>query len=193
MKVFGLTGGIGMGKSAAADWLRQQGVPIVDTDQLARDVTQPDQPAWREILDAFGESVVGPDRQLRRDALARIVFSDAASRQKLEAITHPRIRDLWRGQLQTWRAGGQSRAVVVIPLLFETGAQSELDAVICVACSAATQHQRLLERGWTPEQIEHRLAAQWPIEKKMVEANYVVWNESGLDVLAAQLRSIPGL
>jgi dephospho-CoA kinase len=193
MKVFGLTGGIGMGKSAAADWLRQQGVPIADTDRLAREITRPDQPAWREILDTFGRDLTGPDRELRRDALARIVFSDAAARQKLEAITHPRIRALWKTQLQDWRAAGQRRAVVVIPLLFETGAQAELDAVICVACSAATQHQRLLERGWTPEQIEQRLAAQWPIDRKMGEADYVVWNESGLDVLAAQLQRIPGL
>jgi dephospho-CoA kinase len=81
-------------------------------------------------------------------------------------------------------------AVVVIPLLFETGAEAELDTTICVACSAATQHQRLLARGWSPEHIEQRLQAQWPVETKMVRADYVVWTEAGLDVHADQIERI---
>jgi dephospho-CoA kinase len=78
----------------------------------------------------------------------------------------------------------------VIPLLFETKAEAELDATICVACSAATQHQRLLARGWSPEHIEQRLQAQWPVETKMVHADYVVWTEAALDVHAAQIERI---
>ncbi len=82
---------------------------------------------------------------------------------------------------------------MIIPLLFETGAEAELDATICVACSAATQRRRLLARGWTPLQTEQRLRAQWPVEQKMARADYVVWTESGLDIHAAQLeRIVPG-
>ena len=81
-------------------------------------------------------------------------------------------------------------AVVVIPLLFETRAETELDATICVACSAATQRQRLLARGWSPEQVEQRRQAQWPIEQKMGRADYLVWTEAGLDVHAAQIERI---
>jgi dephospho-CoA kinase len=81
-------------------------------------------------------------------------------------------------------------AVVVIPLLFETKAEAELDATICVACSASTQHQRLLARGWSPEHIEQRLQAQWPVETKMACADYVVWTEAGLDVHAMQIERI---
>ena len=80
--------------------------------------------------------------------------------------------------------------IVVIPLLFETAAEVEFDSVICVACSAATQRQRLLARGWTPEQIEQRIAAQMPIEEKMTRSNHVVWTEAGIDVLAQQLYRI---
>src|SRR6185295_5789625 len=123
--------------------------------------------ALQEIQRAFGTQLTGPDGRLRRDELARIVFSDPAARQKLESITHPRIRELWRERIKTWTAERQPLAVVVIPLLFETGAESELDATVCVACSAATQRQRLLQRGWSPEEIRGRLEAQWPIEKKM--------------------------
>jgi dephospho-CoA kinase len=190
MKLFGLTGGIGMGKSAAAQILAQRGVSLMDTDVLARSVVEPGQPALKEIQSAFGDLVVSPDGHLQRAALARIVFSDPAARQKLEGITHPRIRELWREQVKGWRAEQFETGCVVIPLLFETGAENEFDATICVACSAATQHKRLLERGWNAEQIAQRIAAQWPIEKKIAKSTFVVWNEGSLEILAAQIDSI---
>ena len=190
MKVLGLTGGIGMGKSASAQLLRARGVPVVDTDDLARQVVEPGQPALAEVMAAFGPQFAAPDGHLRRDELARRVFSDPAARQRLEEILHPRIRALWRAQVETWRAEGRPLAVVVIPLLFETKAEAELDATICVACSAATQQQRLKARGWSTEQIQQRLQAQWPVEKKLDRADYVVWTEASLDVSAAQIKRI---
>jgi dephospho-CoA kinase len=190
MKVLGLTGGIGMGKSASARLLRARGVPVVDTDELARQVVQPGQPALAQVLAAFGPQIAGPDGQLRRDELARRVFADPAARRRLEAILHPPIRALWRAQIEAWRAEGRPLAVVVIPLLFETKAEAELDVTVCVACSAATQQQRLRARGWTPEQIEQRLDAQWPVETKTARADYLVWTEADLDVHAAQLERI---
>jgi dephospho-CoA kinase len=190
MKLFGLTGGIGMGKSAAATILSERGVPIVDTDLLARQVVEPGQPALEEIQRKFGVAVIGPDGQLRRDVLARVVFSNPAARQKLEAITHPRIRQLWGEQVELWRARQTPVSCVVIPLLFETGAEKEFDATICVAGSSVTQQKRLRERGWTADQISERIAAQFPIDEKIAKANYVVWNEGSLDILAAQLDCI---
>jgi dephospho-CoA kinase len=192
MKVLGLTGGIGMGKSASAQLFRARGVPVIDTDDLARDVVQPGQPALAEVLATFGPQFAAPDGQLRRDELARRVFADPADRQRLEQILHPRIRALWRTQVEQWRAEGRPLAVVVIPLLFETKAEAELDATICVACSAATQQQRLQARGWSAEQIQQRLQAQWPIEKKIEQANYVIWTEVSLDLHAAQIERILG-
>jgi len=190
MKVIGLTGGIGMGKSTAAELLRERGVALVDTDNLARDVVQPGQPALEEIRAIFGSQFVGLDGQLRRDELARVVFADAAARKKLEAILHPRILDLWRAQVERWRNEGRPQAVVVIPLLYETGAERQFDTVICVACTSATQRQRLLARGWTPREIEQRLAAQIPVEGKMARADRVIWTEGGFDVHAQQLDHI---
>jgi dephospho-CoA kinase len=181
-----------MGKSAAAQFFRARGVPVVDTDDLARQVVQPGQPALAEVLAAFGSQFAAPDGQLRRDELARGVFADPAARQRLEQILHPRIRALWRAQVETWRAEGRPLAVVVIPLLFETKAEAELDMTICVACSAATQLQRLQARGWSMEQIQQRLQAQWPIEKKMDQADYVIWTEASLDVHAGQIERILG-
>ena len=190
MKVLCLTGGVGMGKSASAQLLRARNVQVVDTDDLARQVVEPGQPALAEIQQAFGADIAAPDGQLRREELARRVFSDPAARKRLEDILHPRIRTLWRAQIEAWRAEGRPLAVVVIPLLFETSAETELDAIICVACTASTQHQRLLARGWPPNEIEQRLRAQWPIEVKIARADYVVWTEAGLDVHGDQLDRI---
>jgi dephospho-CoA kinase len=190
MKLFGLTGGIGMGKSAAALILNQRGVWTVDTDELARNVVAPMQPALAEIQRAFGDEVISAEGTLRRDVLARIVFSDPVARQKLEAITHPLIREEWKKLVGTWRTMGLKAGCVVIPLLFETNAESEFDATICVACSAATQRQRLAVRGWGIEQTAQRIAAQFPVEQKIAKSNFVVWNEGGLEILAAQLDLI---
>lgn len=134
MNVVGLTGGVGMGKSACASLLRDRGVPVVDTDVLARQIVEPGQPALAEVVAAFGADVVGPDGRLRRGDLARRVFADPAARRHLEGILHPRIRALWHSQIDAWRPLGYSLAVVVIPLLFENRAQEELDAAVCVAC-----------------------------------------------------------
>jgi dephospho-CoA kinase len=190
MKVCGLTGGVGMGKSTAAEFLRARGAQVVDTDELARQLVQPGQPALTEIQTAFGRDLIVPDGRLRRDELARIVFADAAARQKLEAILHPRIRERWLAQVEIWRKENRALAVVVIPLLFETQAESHFDKIICVACSAPTQRQRLLSRGWAPEQIKQRLAAQWPVEQKISRADFVVWTDGALDAHAQQLERI---
>ena len=190
MKVAGLTGGIGMGKSTAARWLQSRNVGVVDTDELARKVVEPGEPAWDEIRREFGDHIISSDGNLKRDELARLVFSDPSARLILERITHPRIRDLWLRQIDTWRTAGRKIAVVVIPLLFETGAESSFDCTVCVACSAATQRKRLLERGWTPEQIQQRLSAQWPIARKIARADFVIWTESGLEIMTAQFDRI---
>lgn len=190
MTVIGLTGGIGMGKSTAARLLEQRLVPVVDTDALAREVVEPGQPALREIEQAFGSEILDARGHLHREKLARLVFKDEARRRELEAIVHPRIRQLWLEQVQLWKAEQRLRCAVVIPLLYETGSAAHFDRILCVACSPASQWQRLLARGWAPEQIQQRIAAQWPIQRKMDLANHVVWTEAGLDTHAAQLERV---
>jgi dephospho-CoA kinase len=190
MKVCGLTGGVGMGKSTAAEFLRARGAQVVDTDELARQFVQTGQPALAEIQAEFGKKVIAPDGRLRREELARIVFADAAARQKLENILHPRIRERWLAQVEIWRTENRALAVVVIPLLFETRAESHFNKIICVACSAASQRERLLARRWTPEQIRQRLDAQWPVEQKISRADFVVWTDGELDNHAKQIERI---
>jgi dephospho-CoA kinase len=190
MKVCGLTGGVGMGKSTAARFLRQRGAQIVDTDELARELVQPGRPALAEIQNVFGQKVISPGGQLRRAELAGIVFAAAAARKKLEAILHPPIRERWLAQVETWRGENHPLAVVVIPLLFETGAESHFDKIICVACSAAARRERLLARGWTPEQIEQRVAAQMPVGQKIARADFVIWTDGALDAHEKQIERL---
>ena len=190
MIVLGITGGIGMGKSASGELLRQRNIPVVDTDALAREVVEPGEPALDEIVATFGRDVLDASGRLNRAEVARRVFSDPPLREKLEAILHPRIRERWQAQILAWRTQGHRRAAVVIPLLFETNAQTEVDYTIAVACSAQSQQNRLQARGWTPEQISQRIAAQWPTPKKIEAADFLIWTESSMDVHAAQLDRV---
>lgn len=190
MRLFGLTGGVGMGKSTSASLLEKRGIPVIDTDLLAREIVEPGEPALQEIVSTFGRELLDVGGRLRRSALAAIVFSAPDRLKQLEAILHPRIRERWMAWAEERRHEGQPSAVVVIPLLFETSAQSHFSAVVCTACSAATQQQRLRGRGWPEKQIEQRLAAQWPIEKKMAAANYVVWTEGDVAMHERQVEKI---
>jgi dephospho-CoA kinase len=190
VKLFGITGGVGMGKSTAGQILRQRGVEVADTDMLARQLTEPGQPALQAIVQRFGPQVLAPNGQLNRAELARVVFADAGARADLEAILHPRIRAAWEAEAQSWRVGGREIGAILIPLLFETDAASRFDAVICVACSEASQWQRLRLRGWSDDQIRQRVAAQWPAEKKLARADFAVWTDTNLETHAAQLERV---
>ena len=190
MKLCGLTGGVGMGKSTAAGFLLQSGARVVDTDELAHELVRPGQPALAEIRNEFGEGVISPAGELNRGELARIVFADDSARHRLEAILHPRIRERWQAQVEAWRQENCPLAVVVIPLLFETRAENCFDKIICVACSARSQQERLRSRGWNPEQIRRRIVAQMPVEQKMARSHFVVWSEGPPEVHRRQIAEI---
>jgi len=188
-RVIGLTGGVGMGKSTAARLLAKRGLPVVDSDDLAREVVSPGQPALEEIAEIFGAEFI-VDGKLDRQRMAGEVFGDDAARARLEAIIHPRVRELWQGRIEQWHANEVPVGVVVIPLLFEVGAETEMDTVVCLACTANTQCDRLRARGWDAVQISARIGAQMDIAQKMELADHVLWNEGTLDALAAQLQRI---
>ena len=192
MKVCGLTGGVGMGKSTAAGFFLKLGAQVVDTDEIARQLVRPGQPALREIQDQFGQDLIAANGDLRRDVLARIVFADEPARKKLEGILHPRIRESWQRQIEIWRQANHRLALVVIPLLFETQAEISFEKIICVACSAAAQQERLQSRGWNLEQIGQRIAAQMPVENKINRSHFVLWTEGSTAAHEQQVSQIWG-
>lgn len=182
-----------MGKSTAGALLRDQGFSVIDTDSLAREIVEPGQPALEEMRMIFGSGIIDSSGKLRRGVLAQKVFSETSALEALENILHPRIRALWQAKVQHWREEGRDLGVVIIPLLFETAAESEFDSVICVACSFDSQRDRLAQRGWDARQIEQRLAAQWPIETKMDKADSVIWSDTTLKAFGEQLKRSCGI
>jgi dephospho-CoA kinase len=190
MKLFGITGGVGMGKSTTASFLEKTGVAVLDTDLIARQLVEPGQPALAEIVAAFGSSILSPDGSLNRKDLARRVFGDIPARAKLESILHPKIRQIWEADVIKWRDADRESGAVIIPLLFETKAESLFDAIICVVCSPHTQFERLRARGWSRAEIQQRIAAQWPAEEKINRSDFIIWTDTTLEAHAAQLERV---
>src|SRR5919109_996996 len=142
MRVLGLTGGIGSGKSSVAEMFKQLGAEVIDADQLARDVVEPGQPALAEIVSTFGRDILLSDGRLDREKLGRIIFADAAARSRLNAITHHRIRERMADEVAR-RANRPGLLLLDIPLLYENARTSAVEKVIVVWVDADTQLRRL--------------------------------------------------
>ena len=182
----GLTGGVGMGKSTASQFLNDLGFKVADTDDIARKLVEPGKPALEDIVKAFGTEVLQDNGELNRKKAAEIVFSDDSKRLKLEEILHPLIRENWELRLNEWSLENEKLGVVVIPLLYETECESYFDKVVCMACSRDIQLQRLRQRGWSDLEIDQRIKAQLLIGEKMSRADYVVWTNGAIDNHAKQ-------
>jgi dephospho-CoA kinase len=173
-----LTGGIASGKSAVAEEFAKLGVPVLDTDQIARDVVAPGMPVLGQLVAEFGSEILDADGRLDRSHMRERVFSDPAQRRKLEAITHPAIREELARRSAT--ASG-SYQVHVIPLLVETGRAEAYDRVLVVDCPEEAQIERLLARdGTSREQAEEILAAQASREERLNAAHDVIENTGTL-------------
>ena len=187
-KVIGLTGNIGSGKSTVARMLGELGADVIDADQVARDVVKPGLPAHDEIVAEFGRDVIAADGTIDRKVLGARVFGDTAARRRLEAITHPRIA------METQRRIGASKAPVVVyeaTLLVENGIHKAMDGLIVVTAPEEQQVARVVARdGLAAEEVERRLAAQWPAAKKAAEADWVVSNEGSVADLRRQVEAV---
>jgi dephospho-CoA kinase len=185
----GLTGGIAAGKSAVAELWRQQGAAIIDADTLAHEALAPGTPAHAAVVKEFGSGIVNADGSINRAALGEIVFGDEARRLALNGWVHPAVR---RKQQEAFAALEQAGgvAVAVIPLLYEVGGEKDFDCVVTVACSETTQLARLAAKGLDEGHARARIAAQWPLAKKMDLADYVIWNDGSRRTLAEQANLI---
>lgn len=181
----GLTGGIGSGKSTAAAIFAGHGVPIIDADEIARRLAAPSEPAFREIVQAFGEDVVMADGKLDRERLRRIVFEDAARRHRLEAILHPRVHDEIERQTRCLNA---PYCIIVIPLLIEANQHDLVDRIVVIDVDEDLQRQRVAARGHLPEeQIRQIIAAQLSRSERLRHADDVILNNAALADLRASV------
>lgn len=189
--VAGLTGGIACGKSTVARMFAELGAAVVSADEISREIVAPGMPAWEEIRAEFGDAVLRPDGTLDRKRLGTIVFSDPAKRRRLEAITHPRIRQVMAERIAAAAAAG-GPVIAEIPLLFESEASRSLvDVVIVVYADPETQLARLMGRDQlTREQALARIEAQMPLSEKVKRADFVIDNGGDLERTREQVARI---
>src|SRR5579884_2905149 len=165
MRLIGLTGGIGSGKSTVDRMLAARGAALVAAALLAREVVEPGRPALAEIAAEFGAGMLLPGGGLDRAALGAVVFADAARRERLNAITHPRVRELMRERVAAALATAAPLVVVDVPLLFEGGLESQFEGVLLVWVPPEVQLARLVERdGMAESEARARVAAQMRID-----------------------------
>ncbi len=176
-RVFGLTGGIATGKSRVAERFLARGLPVIDADELAREVVLPGTDGLRAVAAEFGVEVIGADGALDRQRLGAAVFSDATRRERLNALLHPRIRRLYAERVAALRERGEPLACYQVPLLFEVGLEAELRPIVVVSIPEAMQLTRLMARDGRDEQsARQRIAAQLPLAVKVRRADYVIDN-----------------
>ena len=188
VRVIGLTGGVGCGKSTVAKILTRLGVPVLDTDAVAHELLLPGSPVLERVISEFGETYRNGNG-LDRRKLGKRVFADRKALERLNALMHPDVFQ-WMHQWLEETLAGHEQAVVMIPLLFETGAERWCDAVITVAADEHVVLQRLADRGWTETEARARMAAQLPLAEKVRRADAVIWNNEGLDALSQAVTNI---
>ena len=193
MKIIGLTGGIGSGKSTVAGMLADSGYPIVDADQLARDIVEPGQPALAELAEAFGADVIGDTGALRRGVLAARAFVDKQHTELLNSITHPRIQELRRRRFAEAEAAGAEAVIYDMPLLVEQGADRDCDLVVVVDVDVEERVRRLVEhRGLDAADVRRRIAQQSDDETRRAAADVIIDNNGALSSLDAQVQALVG-
>ena len=191
--VVGLTGGIASGKSSAARAFAQLGVPVIDADLLAREVVAPGSEGLAEIVASFGTALQRDDGTLDRKALGARVFSDAAARERLNAITHPRIAALAAARIAQLSAHAHRYVIYEAPLLVENNLHRSLAGLVVVALDPALQLERAMARdGLTRAEAARRIEAQAPLAEKLAVADFVIDNGHDLAALERRVAEVHG-
>ncbi|MFV9511175.1 dephospho-CoA kinase [Tepidibacillus sp. LV47] len=188
--IVGLTGGIGSGKSTVAKLFIKYGIPIVDVDQIAREVVKPNLEAWQKIIEHFGEEILLPNQEIDRKKLGRIIFQDEKKRKILNDITHPIIIQKTLDQARELEKK-HSLVIVDIPLLFESKREELFDQIIVVYVPFAVQLERLMKRDQiSKEEAIMKIKSQMDLEEKKKRADLVIYNDKGIDKTEEQVKQI---
>lgn len=183
----GLTGGIGSGKSTVAMHFARLGAPVIDTDEIARDLAMPEKPAYRYIVHHFGQEIVQPDGHLDRARLRQIVFDDAEKRKTLEGILHPRIHAQLMARAAELRA---PYCVFVIPLLIESRTDYGIGRILVVDVDPDAQLERVVARGLSNDQARKIIAAQASRAERLQRADDVIENRGSIADLETQVDKL---
>lgn len=187
MRLYGLTGGIGTGKSTVSELLSELGATVIDADQGARAAVEPGTEGLRRVVEAFGDGVLTPHGTLDRPKLAAIVFNDSAARERLNSIVHPLVGAWMLEQTAAAAARGDEVVVQDIPLLFENRRRGMFEKVIVVYAPPEEAIRRLVGRGLEEADARARIAAQLPIAEKVAGADFVIDNSGDLATTREQV------
>jgi len=193
LRVVGLTGGIGTGKSTVSAMLRDLGATVIDADEATRAVQAPGSEGLRRLAAEFGDGILTLGGELDRTRLADIAFNDPEARRRLNAIVHPLVREWMAERQQEAVERGDPVVVMDIPLLFEARGAGAFETVLLVYAPEELQLERLVQlRGMTADAARARIAAQMPIEEKRRQATYVIENTGDLDDLRRRVERVWG-
>ncbi|WP_456278041.1 dephospho-CoA kinase [Bacillus sp. AK128] len=189
--VIGLTGGIASGKSTVANMIREYGLPIVDADVISREVVEKGEPAYHQIVTAFGEEVLQEDGSIDRIKLGSIIFNNEDQRKTLNRIVHPAVRQTMLNQKEDYLNSGAPAVILDIPLLFESKLTHMVEKTMVVIVDYPTQLKRLIERNhFTEQEARARIQSQMPLQEKRELADQVIDNNGSLEETKAQLEHI---
>lgn len=191
MRVIGLTGGIGTGKSTASEYLRKQGFSIIDADRISREIVEPGTLLLKELEKNFGSGIIKDDGTLDRKALAAIVFSDKEKKSRLDGLMHGHILDEIERKISESQSGEGRGIIVDAPLLFETGLEKKCDQIWLITADEKLRILRVCERdGMDPEEVRARIQNQMADEEKKERAHRIVDNSGSKEALLAQLAEL---
>lgn len=187
----GLTGGIASGKSTVTQLLREAGLPVIDSDLLAREAVAPGSALLPRLAESFGASMLKADGTLDREALGRTVFSDPEARARLNALIHPEVQRLSALQVRALQEEGHRLIVLDVPLLYEVRDPADFDAVVVVYVDRETQLRRLMQRnGLSEADARARIQSQGSLEEKRDRADFVIDNRGTPEETRAQVRAV---
>lgn len=192
MKIIGLTGGIGSGKSTVAKMFRSLGAKIIDADEIAREIVEPYKTAWKELVSEFGEMILNENRSLNRGLVADMVFKDDTKREKLNGIVHPKIRDEIMCRIDEYRSQKAKVVIIEAALLVEKkGLLSLVDELIVVSVDERSRLKRIKERdNLTDEEILSRIRSQFSNKEKVDLADFLIDNAGNVERTEGQVKKI---
>ena len=184
--IVGLTGGIGSGKSAAANFFQNEGITVIDADDLSREVIEQDTPGFEKIVDCFGSAIIDSDGSINRAFLRQEVFDDEKKKKLLESIIHPLVRDL---MIEKIAASQSPYSIIMVPLIFETNSMSNYNRILVIDCDPIVQLERAMLRDKNSKiQIQKIIDSQCSREERISIANDIIPNNDSLENL--KIRAI---